>query len=401
MSTEGAIAAVFREEASRICSSLVRQLGDFDLAEDLVQDALVTALERWPRDGIPAKPGAWLLQTARNRGIDMMRRDARYREKLHILAREPEPARREPDERLRLIFTCCHPALGREAQVALTLRAVLGMTTAEIAHAFLVPEATMAQRIVRAKRKIVEAKIPYRVPDAQALSARLHQVLTLLYLLYNEAYLSSGATHVTDRDLAADALWLCKLLTRLMPAQPEVLSLLALMRLHEARREGRFDGSGRIVLLRDQDRALWNRPRIRDAAALIERARRMGRPGPFWLQASIAACHAEAATFDDTDWPQVLALYGALAQLVPTPVVRLNRAIALKHVAGPAAALEEVEQLSESLHRYHLFHATRAELLREFGRLDEAAAADARALELTDNQAERELLRQRLAEDSR
>ncbi len=396
--TDAAIAAVFREEAARICASLVRRLGDFDLAEDLVQDALLTALERWPHDGIPLKPAAWLLQTARNKGIDRLRRDARYREKLQLLARSPEPAQRDPDERLRLIFTCCHPALGREAQVALTLRAVLGMTTAEIARAFLVPESTMAQRIVRAKRKIVLAGIPYRVPGEQEMADRLHEVLTLLYLLYNEAYLSSGPANATDRDLAADAVWLCRLLVQLMPAQPEVLSLLALMQLHEARRDARFDDSGSIVLLQRQDRSRWNRHAIEDSARLIEQARRMGVPGPFWLQASIAACHAEAPSFESTDWEQVLALYGALQQLVPTPVVGLNRAIALRQVAGPAAALEEVEQLAGLLDRYHLFHATRAELLREFGRNEEAAAADRRALELTDNPAEQALLRQRIAD---
>jgi len=256
----------------------------------------------------------------------------------------------------------------------------------------------MAQRIVRAKRKIVETGIPYRVPATTALDERVHEVLTLLYLLYNEAYLGSGPVEPTNRDLAADAVWLCGLLVRLMPSQPEVLSLLALMRLHEARRDARFD-EGNIVLLRHQDRSRWHRDDIDAAVSMIERARRMGTPGPFWLQASIAACHAEAPSFEETDWPQVLALYGALAQHIPTPVVRLNRAIALTHVAGPAAALEEVEQLAATLDRYHLFHATRAELLREFGRFDEAAAADARALQLTDNPAEQALLRRRISEN--
>jgi RNA polymerase sigma factor (sigma-70 family) len=395
--TPEAIAATFREEAGRICASLVRQLGDFDLAEDLVQDAVVAALEHWPRTGIPDKPAAWLLRTARNAGIDRLRRNARLRDKLEQLQAEIVPSGDQSDDRLRLIFTCCHPALSREAQIALTLRAVLGMSTAQIARAFIVPEVTMAQRIVRAKRKIVEAGIPYRVPAGPELSARLDQVLDLLYLLFNEGFLSSGPTAATSRDLADDATWLCAMLGRLMPGEPEVLSLLALMQLHEARRRSRFTAAGAIVLLQEQDRALWDRAAIRRATNSLERARRMGKPGRYWLEAAIAACHAEAPSFEETDWEQVLALYGALVRLLPSPVVRLNRAIALRRVAGPAAALDEVELLAPLLDRYHLYHATRAELLREFGRISEAAEADRRALELTQNPAEQALLEERIA----
>ncbi|MBV9101804.1 MAG: RNA polymerase sigma factor [Candidatus Dormibacteraeota bacterium] len=392
-----AISAVFREEAGAICAELTRQLGDLDLAEDLVQDAIEAALRTWPRDGLPDRPGAWLLQAARRRGIDRLRRETRYREKLELLmSMASGSSEGEPDDRLRLVFTCCHPAIAREAQVALTLRAVMGMTTAEIARAFLVSEATMAQRIVRAKRKIVEAHIPYRVPNAEMLPERLTQVLAMLYLVYNEGYLSSGPERSTARDLCADALWLCRLVDRLLPDEPEVMSLLALMQLHEARRAARFDAGGALVLLRDQDRALWDGDTIASAAALLERARRLGSPGPYWLQAAIAATHAEAPSYEATDWPEILALYGALLRFAPGPVVRLNRAIALWHVGGAAAAMEEVEALAPALDRYHLYHATRAELLRAFGRHDEAREADARALELTQNPAERELIRRRV-----
>jgi RNA polymerase sigma factor (sigma-70 family) len=395
--TGEAINAVFRDEVGLICGSLVRMTGDFDLAEDLVQDAVMVALQRWPVDGVPDRPAAWLLQTARRRAIDRLRRDATYRTKLQLLtdgwAPEVHP---EPDDRLRLIFTCCHPAIARDAQVALTLRAVMGMTTGQIAKAFLVSEATMAQRIVRAKRKIVDAHIPYRVPDADALPERLAEVLASLYIVFNEGYLGSGPELATSRDLCADALWLCGLLARLLPSEPEVIALLALMRLHESRRTTRFGAGGALVLLRDQDRTHWDHAAIAEAGGLLEQARRLGTPGPYWLQAAIAACHAEAASFDDTDWAQILALYGALVRLNPSPVVRLNRAIALEHVAGPVPAMEELDTLRDELDGYHLYWATRAELLRRFGRVDEAAAADRRAIELTENPSERALLEARL-----
>jgi RNA polymerase sigma factor (sigma-70 family) len=395
--TTEAINAVFRNEVALICGSLVRMTGDFDLAEDLVQDAVVIALQKWPVDGVPERPGAWLLQTARRRAIDRLRRDSAYRSKLQLLTDGWAPeVHQDPDDRLRLIFTCCHPAIARDAQVALTLRAVMGMTTSQIAHAFLVSEATMAQRIVRAKRKIVDAHIPYRVPDAEALPERLAEVLASLYIVFNEGYLGSGPDLATSRDLCTDALWLCGLVARMLPREPEVIALLALMRLHESRRSTRFGAGGALVLLRDQDRAHWDHAAIAEAGALLEQARRLGSPGPYWLQAAIAACHAEAPTFEDTDWPQILALYGALVRLNPSPVVRLNRAIALEHVAGPVPAMEELDALRAELDGYHLYWATRAELLRRFGRLEEAAAADRRAIELTDNPSERALLEARL-----
>jgi RNA polymerase sigma-70 factor (ECF subfamily) len=327
-----------------------------------------------------------------------MRREVRYSDKVAALrAATLPPGDTEPDDRLRLIFTCCHPAIARDAQVALTLRAVMGMTTAEIARAFLVTETAMAQRIVRAKRKIVEAGIAFRVPPHEALPGRLAEVLALLYLVYNEGYLSSGPERSTNQGLCADAIWLCRLLNRLLPDQPEALALLALMTLHEARRATRFDASGVLVLLPEQDRSQWDRAAIDEADGILERARRLGEPGTYWLQAAITACHAQARRYEDTDWPQILALYGALLRLASNPVVRLNRAIALRHVAGAAAALEEVEALSGALDHYHLLHATRAELLREFGRHDEARLADERATSLTRNRAERELLRRRMA----
>ena len=377
-------------------SRLVRLLGDFDLAEELVQEAIVVALEHWPRDGVPESPGAWLLTVARRRGIDRLRREARYQRKLALLEEPTTMTATDTDERLELIFTCCHPALSQEARIALTLRSVLGLTTAEIARAFLVPEATLAQRIVRAKRKIVDAGISFRAPDASELPSRLREVLAVLYVVFNEGYLASGPERATRRDLAEDAAWLTSLVARLMPDEPEALGLLALMRLHLARADARFDERGRIVLLKDQDRSRWDRPRIADAAALVERAGRMRRPGPYQLQAAIAALHAESPTWDATDWPQILRLYDGLVAMTGSPVVRLNRAIALWRVAGPEDALREVDALAADLDRYHYFHATRGELLRDLGRADEARDADRRALDLTDNPAERPLLEERI-----
>jgi RNA polymerase sigma-70 factor (ECF subfamily) len=394
--TESALAQVFREETGRLVAGLVRFLRDFDLAEELVQEALVSALETWPISGIPDNPAAWLTTTARRKAIDRLRRESRYRDKLVLLAGSPTPTTTGPDDRLRLIFTCCHPALAREAQLALTLRAVCGLTTSQIAHAFLATETAMAQRIVRAKRKIVEAGIPYRVPAREELTGRLREVLAVLYLLFNEGYLASGGPSPHRRDLSADAAWLASLLARLLPEEPEVLGLLALMRLHLARAAGRFDPEGRLVLLPDQDRSAWDREAIVAAGRLIEQAAALGRPGPYQLQAAIAALHAEAPSFEETDWEQIVALYTLLLLHQPSPVVRLNRAIALRHLRGPAAALAEVDALASELDSYHLFHATRAELLRDLERFEEARAADQAALGLTQNPAERELLRQRL-----
>ncbi len=392
-----AIGTAFREEAGRVTARLTRHLGDFDLAEELVQDAIVEALEHWPREGVPEAPAAWLLTVARRKGIDRLRREARYQRKLALLKEAPSTVAGETDDRLDLIFTCCHPALSREAQIALTLRSVLGLTNAEIARAFLVPEATLAQRIVRAKRKIVEAHISFRRPEPAELPERLSQVLAVLYLVFNEGYLASGPERATRRDLAEEAEWLASLVARLMPDEPEALGVLALMRLHLARADSRFDERGRMVLLKDQDRSKWDRARIVEAVGLIERAGRMRRPGPYQLQAAIAALHAEAPSWSATDWPQILRLYDALVDMTGSPVVRLNRAIVLREVAGPEAALREVEDLAEDLERYHLFHATRAELLRDLRRADEAREADRRALELTENPAERALLEGRIA----
>jgi len=376
----------------------VKRLGDFDLAEECVQDALVAALEHWPRTGIPDNPGAWLMTTAHRKGIDRLRRETRYREKVAQLEETPmTPTSSMPDERLELIFTCCHPALAREAQLALTLRSVAGLTTAEIARAFLQTEATVAQRLVRAKRKIVDAKIPFRVPEGHELPDRVGEVLAVLYLMFNEGYLATGSRGATDRDLATEAEWLTSLLARLMPDEPEVLGLLALMRFNLARADARFDGQGDLVLLRDQDRSKWDRGLIDETFLLVGRYLRMRGPGPYQLQALIAGAHADAKSWDTTRWPDILRSYDALLAISDSPVIRLNRAIALWHVHGAEQAYIELFALAEDLDRYHLYHATRAELLRALGRADEARAADRRALELTENPAERALLSARLA----
>jgi RNA polymerase sigma factor (sigma-70 family) len=381
-----------------LTAALVRMLGDFDLAEELVQEALLEALQHWPREGIPEKPGAWLLTTARRKAVDQLRRQARFRDKLGQL--EGDVMRddmAEGDDRLRLIFTCCHPALSREAQVALTLRAVAGLSTIEIARAFITSEATIAQRIVRAKRKIVDANIPYRIPADRDLAERLDEVLAVLYLMFNEGYLATAGEKPTRRDLAEDAAWLAGLMVRLMPDEPEALGLLALMRLHLARAGARFDETGSLVLMRDQDRERWDQERIASAIVLLRRAATLRRSGPYQLQAAIAACHAEARTWEETDWPQIVALYDVLLDLMPSPVVELNRAIARRYRDGADAALDDVERLAEALDTYYLFHAARAELLRDLGRESEARVALLRALELTANPAERALLQKRLS----
>ena len=376
---------------------MVRFLGDFDLGEELVQESVVEALQHWPAEGIPVNPGAWLMTTARRKALDRLRRGKTYMEKLSLLvASSSNEVRGEQDDRLRLIFTCCHPALSREAQVALTLRAVIGLTTPEIARAFLTSEATMAQRIVRAKRKIVEAGIPYRMPDADERNDRLDDVLAVLYLAFNEGYLATSGPSPARRDLAEDACWLSTLLMRLLPNEPEVIGLVALMQLHLARATVRFDRAGGLILLKDQDRGRWDQQAIREASAMVERASWLRRPGPYQLQAAIAACHAEAPSWAETDWAQILLLYSSLLVFWPTPVVRLNRAIALRHVAGAEAALTELQGLAVELKDYHLYHSTRAQLLRELGRESEVPAALNRALELTDNPAERALLQRRM-----
>jgi RNA polymerase sigma factor (sigma-70 family) len=395
--TGQAVSAVFREEAGRLTAALVRVIGDFDLAEEVVQDSLVAALERWPLDGIPDNPGAWLMTAARRRAIDVLRRDKRYRDKVALLERSMRPADPvEADDRLRLIFTCCHPALSEEAQVALTLRAVAGFTTAEIAAAFLVAEPTMAQRIVRAKRKIVAANIPYRIPEGDELPARLDSVLAVLYLMFNEGYLSRGGELAARRDLAEDAAWLTGLVATLMPEQPEVLGLLAMMKLNLARSAARFDSDGEMVLMPDQDRSLWDRARIADAIQTLDRAGAMAAPGPYQLQAAIAATHAEAESWEDTDWHQIVVLYDAMLRLADTPVVRLNRAVALSHFAGEQVALGELNDLALTLADYYLFHSTRAELLDRVGEHALARETRLRALELCQNPAERSFLERKL-----
>ena len=397
--------AVLREERGRLTAALVRILRDWDLAEELVQEAAIAALEHWPSDGIPDNPGAWLMTTARRKAVDRLRRHARYRERMHELtARAIEMDRpiatggpMAADDRLSLLFSCCHPALNREAQIALTLRTIGGLETAAVARAFLVPEATIAQRLVRAKRKIRDAGIPYRVPEAAELPARLGEVLRVLYLVFNEGYLASSGDGAERRELARDAEWLTSLVARLMPDEPEVIGLLALMRLHLARADARFAPDGSLVLLPDQDRSRWDRPAIDEAAALLDRAERMNRPGTYQLQAAILATHGLSPSWEATPWASVVALYDALMAIEPTPVVALNRALALAELDGPGRALAEMEPLAARLDAYHLYHAARGELLRRLGRTEEAAAANRRALSLTDNPAERRLLEARLA----
>jgi RNA polymerase sigma-70 factor (ECF subfamily) len=386
------LAHVVREHAGRLAASLVPVTGDFGTAEDLVQDAVLAALRHWPVEGIPARPDAWLFTVARRRGLDLLRRDQNYRTKL---AQLQWPAQPEPEERLRLIFTCCHPALPRQAQIALTLRVVCGLTTAQIARAFLVHETTMAQRITRAKQKITQAAVPYRVPADDELGPRLSEVLAVIYLLFNEGYLAT-AQRAQAHDLVDDAEWLASLLDRLMPTEPEVAGLLALIRLHRARAAARFDADGNLVQLQHQDRSLWDSRAIERAVRVLTRAAGQHRPGPYQLQAAIVACHAEADRWEDTDWEQIVLLYDMLLHLEPSPVTRLHRAIALRYRCGPSSAMAELDLLAEDLDHYYLYHATRADLLRALGDTEAACTADRRALELTDNPAEQAVLHARI-----
>jgi RNA polymerase sigma-70 factor, ECF subfamily len=403
------VAQAFREEWGRVVATLIRTTRDWDLAEECAQDAFAVALERWARDGVPRNPGAWLTTTARNRALDRLRRGATEAAKLREVAALPR-SDDEPeddgddgaveDDRLRLIFTCCHPALPLEARVALTLRTLAGLTTAEIARAFLVSEPTMAKRLVRAKGKIRHAGIPYRVPPAHLLPERTGGVLGVLYLLFNEGYAATAGADLVRQNLCAEAIRLVRVLTKLMPDEPEALGLLALMLLQDARRAARIDDAGDVVPLEEQDRSRWDRAEIDEGLRLLDDALRRDRAGTYQLQAAIAACHATATRAEDTDWPRIAQLYGRVAELVPSPVVELNRAVAVAMADGPAAGLELVDALDASgeLAGYHLLPATRADLLRRLGRRAEAAAAYREALELVSTDAERRYLERRLAE---
>ncbi|RSN45975.1 RNA polymerase subunit sigma-24 [Amycolatopsis sp. WAC 04197] len=403
-----AITQAFREESGQVIATLIRVTGDWDLAEECLQEAFALALRTWPRDGVPAKPGAWLTTAARNRATDRIRREAVGAAKLREAAELNVPAEPDRDEsgvhddRLRLIFTCCHPALPLEGQVALALRTLAGLTTAEIARAFLVSEATMSQRLVRVKRKIRTAGIPYRVPPADLLPERTAAVLGMLYLLFNEGYSASAGTDLLRPDLSAEAIRLARILASLMPDEPEVLGLLALLLLHDARRATRVDAQGTLVSLEDQDRGGWNTAEIAEGTELLETALRLGVAGQYQIQAAIAACHATAAHASDTDWAQIAALYGELLRFVPSPVVELNRAVAVAMAEGPEAGLELVDKLTADggLPGYHLLPATRADLLRRLDRLDEAADAYREALALAGTDAERAYLSEKIAEIS-
>ena len=418
----------YRDEATRIRAALAARTGDVGLAEDAVQDAFIEAIEHWPRDGVPANPGGWLATTARRKALDRLRRDRVGAGKLTLLAatetwavpasggeaaqgpgdgvrlegagwsgRSDEPAagegdREADDELLSLAFACCHPALTTDAQVALTLRAVCGLTTAQIAAAFLVGEPTMSQRILRARKTLSDLNAPVTIPDPDDLADRLAQVLAVVYLVFNEGYLASSGREPARRDLAAQAIALTRTLHRLMPREPEVLGLLALLLLHESRAKARFDGWGRLIRLKDQDRAKWDKRLADEAAAHLDRAIKLRRAGPYQVQAAIAALHAEATSYEETDWQQIRLLYSRLAQLAPSPVVLLNRAVATRYALGAEQALAEIEPLSADLDRYHLFHALRAALLVALGRETEAVGVRERALALAANPAERDLI---------
>src|SRR5437764_1969807 len=416
--TQQVISETFAREADRILASLIGTVRDFELAEDALQDALLVALERWPIDGIPRNPGAWMMATSRHKAIDRLRRESTLARKAAMLETllelEEQKGEEEvgeasiPDERLKLIFTCCHPALALEAQVALTLHTLGGLSTPEIASAFLVALPTMAQRLVRAKRKIRDAGIPYRVPETSLLGERVDAVLFVLYLIFNEGYSAAFGDQLIRRELCDEAIRLTRVLTQLLMQElllsevHEAMGMLALMLLHDARREARVGPEGEMVLLEEQDRSRWDRGKIREGVSIMERLLLMKRPGPYQIQAAISALHAQAERAEDTDWPQIAALYQELMKMTPSPVIELNRAVALAMADGPLKGLKLLDQplLKQELSDYYLFHAARADLLRRVGRMDDASDAYTLALNLCQNERERAFLRSRLVEVS-